>query len=38
MGLRTPGFGGLYGGMENVDDEAMVEEMARVPSRPGAAA
>ncbi|KAK4142796.1 uncharacterized protein C8A04DRAFT_29564 [Dichotomopilus funicola] len=38
MRLRTLGPGGQYGGMVNVDDEAVAEGMAHVPSRPGAAA
>ncbi|KAK4042767.1 hypothetical protein C8A01DRAFT_13636 [Parachaetomium inaequale] len=28
LGLQTPGFRGLYGGAENMDDAALVEDMA----------
>ena len=28
LGLQMPGFKGLYGGVENADDTALVEEMA----------
>ncbi|KAK4156375.1 hypothetical protein C8A00DRAFT_12689 [Chaetomidium leptoderma] len=33
LGLQTPGFAGLYGGMENTDDAALAEEMAEEMAR-----
>ncbi|AEO71061.1 uncharacterized protein THITE_2147767 [Thermothielavioides terrestris NRRL 8126] len=33
LGLQTPGFRGLYGGLENTDDDALVEQMAEEISR-----
>lgn len=27
MGLQTPGFKGLYGGVENTDDAALFEQV-----------
>lgn len=46
LGLQTPGFKGLYGGTENVDDAALAERMAEEemvqgwarPSRPDSSA
>jgi hypothetical protein len=45
LGLQTPGFKGLYGGAENMDDAALVEDMAEGrsggwanTSRPGSSA
>jgi hypothetical protein len=29
LGLRTPGFMGLYGGIENMDDAILYEEAIR---------
>lgn len=28
LGIQTPGFKGLYGGMENLDDAALIAEMS----------